>query len=117
MLNLRTAKNPLILYMYIAGVLVNLEGSRFSSARGDLVVPVVATVAEVLGVNLAAMLMALHNNNKQGHQGDEASNMEASGGGSPATEEKYSNKVVSLSVCYPKKKIRSDLVSNPGCQV
>lgn len=39
------------------GILVNLEGSRLSTAQGDLVVPMVTTLAEVLGRDVLAVLL------------------------------------------------------------
>ena len=39
------------------GVLVNLECSRLSTAQGDLVVPMVTTLAEVLGIDVLAVLL------------------------------------------------------------
>ncbi|XP_053391759.1 HEAT repeat-containing protein 3-like [Mercenaria mercenaria] len=44
-----------------SGVLVNLEGSRLTTARGDLVVPIVTTMSDVLAVNVAAMLTVQDN--------------------------------------------------------
>ena len=39
------------------GILVNLEGSKLSTAHGDLVVPMVTTLAEVLGIDVLAVLL------------------------------------------------------------
>jgi hypothetical protein len=60
------------------GVLVNLEGSQLSSARGDLVVPIVTTMSEVLGVNVPAMLIPVDT---------EVSDMQASTEGSDISPE------------------------------
>ena len=40
------------------GVLVNLEGASLSAAKGDLVVPIVTWLAEVLSQDVTAMLVA-----------------------------------------------------------
>ncbi|XP_052816552.1 HEAT repeat-containing protein 3-like [Mya arenaria] len=47
----------LFLRVLASGILVNLEGSQLTSARADLVVPIVTNVAEVLAVDVAAMLV------------------------------------------------------------
>ena len=39
------------------GILVNLEGSRLSTAHGDLVVPMVTMLADVLGMDALAVLL------------------------------------------------------------
>lgn len=39
-----------------SGVLVNLEGSQLSTAHGDLVLPIVTAMSDVLAMNLAAMV-------------------------------------------------------------
>lgn len=36
---------------------MNLEGSRLATARGELVVPIVTAMSEVLAVDVAAMLV------------------------------------------------------------
>lgn len=41
-----------------AGVLVNLEGSGLASAKGNFVVAIVTSVAEVLSRDVAGMLVA-----------------------------------------------------------
>ena len=39
------------------GILVNLEGSRLSTAHGDLVVPMVTMLADVLGMDALSILL------------------------------------------------------------
>ena len=39
------------------GILVNLEGSRLSTAHGDLVVPMVTMLADILGMDALAVLL------------------------------------------------------------
>lgn len=57
--NYMSQHNYAIYYMLQkTGVLVNLEGTSLSSSKGELLVPIVTSVAEVLSRNVTELLSA-----------------------------------------------------------
>jgi len=81
-----------------AGILVNLEGSKLMTARADLVVPIVTSIAEVLAVDVAAMLVS----SKTEPSKMEADKMEMSETQQPSASSSTDNtEVLGDQICLP----------------
>jgi len=81
-----------------AGILVNLEGSKLMTARADLIVPIVTSIAEVLAVDVAAMLVSC----KIEPSKVEADKMEMSETQQPSASGSTDNtEVLGDQICFP----------------